>query len=146
MVNKVIRFDYQQTMTSLQIAEVTGKRHSDILEAIRNMEPAWEKVAQRRFPLGSYTDSQNKTQPMFYLTRDGFTLLVMGDIRELSCSEVFRLCNFADTSYVDEPDVAKRDMGVIRKILAMAENSAVLSEGRNLPSFELVKVVNGDKV
>ena len=73
-------------------------------------------------------------------------LRVMRDIRELSCSEVFRLGNFADTFYVDEPDVAKRDMGVIRKILATAENSAVLSEGRNLPSFELVKVVNGDKV
>ena len=54
MSKDVIRFDGQQTMTSLQIAEVTGKRHSDVLEAIRNMEPAWEKVAQRRFPLGSY--------------------------------------------------------------------------------------------
>lgn len=73
-------------------------------------------------------------------------LRVMRDIRELSCSEVFRLGNFADTSYVDEPGVAKRDMGVIRKILATAENSAVLSEGRNIPSFELVKVVNGDKI
>lgn len=40
-------------MTSLQIAEATGKRHSDVLEAIRNMEPAWEKVCQRKFPLTS---------------------------------------------------------------------------------------------
>ena len=30
-----------QHMTSLEIAEVTGKQHKDVLKAIRNMEPAW---------------------------------------------------------------------------------------------------------
>ena len=69
MGTEVIRFDDQQTMTSLQIAEVTGKRHSDVLEAIRNMEPAWEKVAQRRFPLGSYKDSNNQSRPCYYLNK-----------------------------------------------------------------------------
>ena len=33
----------QQTMTSLEIAELTGKQHKDVLKAIRNMEPSWEK-------------------------------------------------------------------------------------------------------
>ena len=69
MSTEVIRFDDQQTMTSLQIAEVTGKRHSDVLEAIRNMEPAWEKVAQRKFPLGSYKDSNNQSRPCYYLNK-----------------------------------------------------------------------------
>jgi phage antirepressor YoqD-like protein len=69
MGTEVIRFDDQQAMTSLQIAEVTGKRHSDVLEAIRNMEPAWEKVAQRRFPLGSYKDSNNQSRPCYYLNK-----------------------------------------------------------------------------
>lgn len=39
------------TMTSLQIAEITGKQHKDVLEAIRKMEPAWEAVRGRKFPL-----------------------------------------------------------------------------------------------
>lgn len=69
MGTEVIRFDDQQAMTSLQIAEVTGKRHSDVLEAIRNMEPAWEKVAQRKFPLGSYKDSNNQYRPCYYLNK-----------------------------------------------------------------------------
>ena len=30
-------------MTSLEVAEICGKRHNDIMRAIRNMEPAWEK-------------------------------------------------------------------------------------------------------
>ncbi len=40
-----------ETMTSLQIAEITGKQHKDVLEAIRKMEPAWEAVRGRKFPL-----------------------------------------------------------------------------------------------
>ena len=38
-------------MTSLDIAQVMGKMHKDVLKAIRNMEPAWEKVHQRKFAL-----------------------------------------------------------------------------------------------
>ena len=34
----------EQTMTSLEIAELTGKQHKNVMQAIRNMEPAWEKV------------------------------------------------------------------------------------------------------
>ena len=30
-----------QRMTSLEIAQVTGKMHKDVMKAIRNMEPAW---------------------------------------------------------------------------------------------------------
>ena len=52
-----------------QIAEVTGKRHSDVLEAIRKMEIAWEKVAQRKFSLGSYKDSNNQSRPCYELTK-----------------------------------------------------------------------------
>lgn len=58
-----------ETMTSLEISEVTGKRHSDVLEAIRNMEPAWVKIAQRKFPLGSYKDANNQERPCYYLSK-----------------------------------------------------------------------------
>ena len=56
-------------MTSLEIAEVTGKRHSDVLEAIRNMESAWARVAQRKFPLGSYKDANNQSRPCYILNK-----------------------------------------------------------------------------
>lgn len=65
-MNEIIK---KETMTSLEIAEVTGKRHSDVLEAIRNMEPAWEKVAQRKFPLGSYKDANNQDRPCYMLNK-----------------------------------------------------------------------------
>ena len=43
----------EQRMTSLDIAQVTGKMHKDVLKAIRNMEPAWEKECGRKFALTS---------------------------------------------------------------------------------------------
>lgn len=51
-------FKNTETMTSLQIAEVTGKLHKDVLEAIRNMEPAWVRTTGRKFPLSEYKDSK----------------------------------------------------------------------------------------
>ena len=59
----------RQTMTSLQLAEVCGKPHSDILKAIRKMEIAWEKVAQGKFSLGSYKDANGQNRPCYILTK-----------------------------------------------------------------------------
>ena len=57
------------TMTSLEVASVCGKPHADILKAIRKMEPAWEKVAQGNFSLGSYKDANGQNRPCYYLTK-----------------------------------------------------------------------------
>ena len=40
-------------MTSLEIAELTGKQHKNLMRDIRNMEPAWEKVQGLKFELSS---------------------------------------------------------------------------------------------
>ena len=72
--NNLIQFsDTQQTMTSLEIAEVTGKQHKDVLKAIRNMEPAWEKVQGRKFSLSLRTsklpNGGKKENPYYVLTK-----------------------------------------------------------------------------
>ena len=56
-------------MTSLEIAELTGKQHKDVLKAIRNMEPGWEKVAGRKFALGSYKDLNGQFRPCYQLNK-----------------------------------------------------------------------------
>ena len=59
----------QHMMTSLEIAEVTGKPHNDVLKAIRKMEPAWAKVAQGNFSLGHYQDANGQLRPCYQLTK-----------------------------------------------------------------------------
>ena len=52
MANDLIQFgESRQTMSSLEIAKLTGKPHNDVMKAIRKMEPAWEKVHEGKFSL-----------------------------------------------------------------------------------------------
>ena len=55
-----------QRMTSLEIAEVTGKHHKDVMKAIRNMEPAWMKVNGRNFSLVDYKDKKGELRPCYF--------------------------------------------------------------------------------
>lgn len=59
----------REYMTSKEIAEITGKRHCDVMEAIRVMEIAWVKIGRRKFPLTSYVDQWNREQPMYKLNK-----------------------------------------------------------------------------
>ena len=61
--------DGEQRMTSMEIAELTGKTHFNVMKAIRNMEPAWLKVGQFHFELTSYLDAQGKERPCYSLTK-----------------------------------------------------------------------------
>ena len=69
-MSDLIQFgESQQTMSSLEIAKLTGKPHNDVLKAIRAMEPAWEKIAEGNFSRGSYKDANNQERPCFFLTK-----------------------------------------------------------------------------
>ncbi|SFC38705.1 phage regulatory protein, rha family [Xylanibacter ruminicola] len=68
MIIKTVN-ENQHMMTSLEIAEVTGKPHNDVLKAIRKMEPAWAKVAQGNFSLGHYQDANGQMRPCYQLTK-----------------------------------------------------------------------------
>ena len=57
------------TVFSLEIAELTGKQHKDVLKAIRNMEPAWVKVNGRKFALVEYKDMKGELRPCYQLTK-----------------------------------------------------------------------------
>lgn len=59
----------QETMTSLQIAEITGKPHNDVLKAIRAMEPAWVKVNGGNFSLVKYKDAKGEMRPCYQLNK-----------------------------------------------------------------------------
>ncbi|MCI8582719.1 MAG: Rha family transcriptional regulator, partial [Dorea sp.] len=54
-----------------------GKQHAHVLRDIKELECS-EEFRLSNFGESSYINSQNKKQPMYYMTRDGFTILVMG--------------------------------------------------------------------
>ena len=69
IMTQIININKVQTMTSLEIAELTGKQHKDVMKAIRNMEPAWVKVNGRKFALVEYQDKKGELRPCYQLTK-----------------------------------------------------------------------------
>ncbi len=62
---------------SLHIAEVFGKEHKHVLEAIRNLECSKE-FNESNFRPVDYIDNKGEVRPCVEMTRDGFTFLAMG--------------------------------------------------------------------
>lgn len=60
--------------TSLIVAEVFGKLHKNVLDSIRAMEPAWEKVTGLKFKPNEYTDSRGRKQKAYEITKNGFAI------------------------------------------------------------------------
>jgi len=67
----------QALTTSLNIAQVFAKRHTEVLRSIRDIDCS-EEFRQRNFASANYLDAQGKFRPMYDITRDGFTFLAMG--------------------------------------------------------------------
>ena len=71
------------TVTSLDVAETFGKLHQHVLRDIRELGCS-EEFRLSNFGQSSYENAQGHKQPMFVITRDGFTLLAMGYTGELA--------------------------------------------------------------
>ena len=71
----VIMHNKQAVTTSLRVAEVFGKDHKNVIQSIENL--AAEKSAAKFFAEATYYN-RGKQYPMYYMNRDGFTLLAMG--------------------------------------------------------------------
>jgi Rha family phage regulatory protein len=63
--------------TSLQVAERFGKRHDNVIRAIKSLG-CGEEFSLLNFEERDYVDERGKLQPMVEMTRDGFALLAMG--------------------------------------------------------------------
>lgn len=72
-MNELIR---KETMTSLEIADVTGKRHDAVLRDIRNLLS--QGIDAHNFVETSYVDKSNRQQKCFSLTKKGCLILASG--------------------------------------------------------------------
>lgn len=65
--------------TSLNVAEVYGKRHADVLRSVEAVKAECPPdFTERNFAPSEYTDPTGRKLPMYRLSRDGLVLLVMG--------------------------------------------------------------------
>ena len=60
---------WAEISADIEIAEVTGKQHKNVMQAIRNMEPAWKKVNGGNFSRVEYRDKKGELRPCYSLTK-----------------------------------------------------------------------------
>lgn len=73
----VIMKDQQAVTTSLQVAEVFGKEHKNVLRDISNLNSDRLNFEQM-FMESTEPDLYGRDRRIYYMNRDGFTLLAMG--------------------------------------------------------------------
>lgn len=84
----IIKFDFNEMVTlqgnqvmttSFKVAEYFGRRHADVLKAIKKLGCS-EEFTKRNFSLCFEINNlqNNKPQPFYKMTKDGFIFLVMG--------------------------------------------------------------------
>lgn len=74
---KIVGKEEVTVVTSLDVAETFGKEHRRVLQDIRDLKCS-EEFRLRNFVQSNYVNEQGHKQPMFIMTRDAFTILVMG--------------------------------------------------------------------
>ncbi len=110
-------------VTSLDVAETFEKEHYHVMEDIREIQKKINTpIFSGLFYEGEYKASNGKKNPMYYMNRDGFTLLVMGYSGEKAMK--FKLAyihqfNAMEKALIDK--IKEREKGIaVRQALTKA--------------------------
>ena len=142
MANDLIQFgeSYKaQGMTSLQIAEVTGKNHAHVMRDIRNLLD--QGVNESNFGLVEYKDKKGEMRPMYELTPKGCLILASGydpvlrekivnkleEYQQAERSNMITLPNFTDPA---EAAMAWAKEYREKKVLAIENKSLQIENAR----------------
>lgn len=143
----VIMHDQQAVTTSLKVAEVFGKRHDHILRDISNLRKDIPNFGEM-FLEGTEPDSYGRNRKMFYMNRDGFTLLAMGFTGQKAMS--FKLKYIEAFNAMERQLVAKQDSYMIADPIERAkrwiEEQKALKETQKQLEIAKPKVLFADSV
>jgi len=94
-------FDLTDTkkFTSLKIAELTSMPYDVLLEEIREMELAWEKVTGQKFSLHEYTSSKGRKIPVYVFKLTEFLFIYTKYNRDLLMALIDRTLELEEELY-----------------------------------------------
>ena len=128
-------------MTSLDIAELCGKPHNDILKAIRKMELAWVKINGGKFSLVEYKDSKGELRPCYSLSKTECLYIATKFKDEMRAKLVLRWEELERERLGDRQQLA---LPSPQKILAMADN--IVGEGLRILNEEAEDTLTATQV
>ena len=74
-MDQLTEFNPNATMSSREIAEITGKQHAYVMRDIREIE---SQITEFKFGLSEYKDSTGRILPMYELTKKQTLLIISG--------------------------------------------------------------------
>ena len=128
-------------MTSLDIAELCGKPHNDILKAIRKMELAWVKINGGKFSLVEYKDSKGELRPCYSLSKTETLYIATKFKDEMRAKLVLRWEELERERLGNRQQLA---LPSPQKILAMADN--IVGEGLRILNEEAEDTLTATQV
>ena len=128
-------------MSSLDIAELCGKQHNDILKAIRKMELAWVKVNGGQFSLVEYKDSKGELRPCYSLSKTETLYIATKFKDDMRAKLVLRWEELERERLGDRQQLA---LPSPQKILAMADN--IVGEGLRILNEEAEDTLTATQV
>lgn len=121
-MNQLSVIQTKTTMSSLEIANMTGKEHAHVMRDIRNMllELTGDTTGLSKFG-ASYLNSQNKEQPCFNLPKDESICLVAGyDVKA-------RMAIIKRWQELESQQIPKTMPEALRLAADLAERNALLT-------------------
>ncbi len=112
-------------MTSLEIAEITGKLHKDVMRAIRKMEFAWEKINGRKFALVEYKDEKGERRPMYQLNKTECLYIATKFNDEARAKLVLRWKELEEKN--NKPQLPSTYLDALRQLVASEEQKQQLA-------------------
>ena len=145
IINIIQKEHSEQTMTSLEIAELTGKQHKHVMEAIRRMEPAWENVCGSNFRLTSRTIVQpnggTREVPCYQLTKTECLYIATKFNDEARARLVLR---WQELELQEQERRQQLRLPSPKKILALADE--IIGEGLRLVNAEAEDTLTATQV
>lgn len=138
MTELVFKSANNQALTSsLLVAEKFGKRHADVIRSIEKLLNTGDELLNAKmrlaFVLTTYEDSTGKKNPVYFMNRKGFSILVMGysGIKALNFKNDFydAFDNMEKTLRED-----KKPMSELEILVSSAQ--ALLEQSRRLENVE----------
>ena len=127
IMTQIINKNKVQTMTSLEIAELTGKQHKNLMRDIRKMEIAWEKVNGLKFELVEYRDQKGQLRPCYKLNKTECLYIATKFNDEARAKLVLR---WQELELQEQQRQQQLALPSPQKILALADN--IIGEGLRL--------------
>lgn len=140
----------ERTITSLEIAEMVEREHPKVMRDIRNIIEhlgGQTKIGQSYFIASTYTNSQNKQQPCFDLTKKGCELygtrMTGTKGTQFAVAYIERFNEMEQTLQQPQPLTEKEQLLASMKLtIAMNEEVEGLKQEFTAMKGQVVKIVN----